>query len=130
ISSHREYGRDGMTMGPTNAEGNNVDSFSSESTAQTPDHPLVVETEERIIGVRLNRPDKHNGMNLEMLNAVDRTAKQLATNKTLRAVTICGNGPSFCAGLDFASILGAPIKAAPTIAQLWLPFTNRFQHWS
>lgn len=80
--------------------------------------------------VRLNRPDKHNGMNLAMLAAVTDCAARLRRNRHLRSVVITGNGPSFCAGLDFASVMGRPLTVASALAQLWLPWANRFQRWS
>ncbi len=95
------------------------------------DSPTVVlEHENRFATVRLNRPDKHNGMNLAMLDAVNDTAKRLARDKALRAIIIEGAGPSFCAGLDFKSVFASPLAAAPAFAELWLPYANRFQRWS
>lgn len=78
----------------------------------------------------LNRPTKHNGMNLEMLDAVNDCARALKKDSALRSVILQGNGPSFCAGLDFKSVFSKPAAAAPAVAELWLPYANRFQRWS
>lgn len=91
---------------------------------------VVIERDQNRARVRLNRPAKHNGMNLEMLEAVNAAAKTLRGERALRSIVIQGNGASFCAGLDFASVLKAPLAAAPAMAQLWLPYANRFQRWS
>lgn len=80
--------------------------------------------------VTLARPDKHNGMDLDMLKGVLRAQKRVRRLKGLRAVILQGEGPSFCAGLDFKSVLGQPARAALAMAQLWLPFRNDFQRWS
>ncbi|MES1940716.1 enoyl-CoA hydratase/isomerase [Salinisphaera sp. T5B8] len=91
---------------------------------------VVVEHESNLARVCLNRPRKHNGMNLAMLDAVNDAASTLAKDRDLRAIVIQGNGPSFCAGLDFASVMKSPLAAAPAMAQLLLPYANRFQRWS
>lgn len=80
--------------------------------------------------VTLTRPDKHNGMDLDMLKGVIRAQKQVRKLKGIRAVILQGEGPSFCAGLDFKSVLGEPVKAALAYLQLWWPIRNDFQTWS
>ncbi|GED99186.1 crotonase/enoyl-CoA hydratase family protein [Gordonia crocea] len=54
--------------------------------------------------VRLNRPDKHNGLTLDMIEDLARAADRAAEDRSLRAVVLSGEGPSFCSGLDFASV--------------------------
>ena len=98
--------------------------------AIVPQEPLILERDNDRVTVRLNRPAKHNGMNLAMLDAVNETAHSLARDRQLRSVIIEGAGPSFCAGLDFKSVFDSPLAAAPAMAQLWLPYANRFQRWS
>lgn len=83
-----------------------------------------------VVHVRLDRADKHNGMDFEMLAAVLQAARRLRRERGLRAVILSGAGPSFCAGLDFKSVLAQPIKAAAGYAKLWKPTRNDFQAWS
>lgn len=80
--------------------------------------------------VTLTRADKHNGMDTDMLKGVLKAQRQLRKMKQIRTVILQGEGPSFCAGLDVASVLGDPVKAATAYLQLWLPFRNNFQRWS
>lgn len=80
--------------------------------------------------VTLTRADKHNGMDLDMLKGVIKAQKQVRKLKGIRAVILQGEGPSFCAGLDFKSVLGEPVKAALAYLQLWWPIQNDFQTWS
>jgi len=80
--------------------------------------------------VRLNRPDKHNAMSFELLDALLGVAAKLKKQPSLRAIILSGDGPSFCAGLDVKSTFGRPAKAAVGFAQLYLPYVNRFQRWS
>jgi enoyl-CoA hydratase/carnithine racemase len=55
-----------------------------------------------IADVRLNRPDKLNACDLEMIEALGAAGSELAENRSLRAVVLSGEGQAFCAGLDVA----------------------------
>ena len=77
--------------------------------------------------VRLNRPDKLNALTLDTLEDLVTTARDLSRDRTLRGVVIGGEGESFCAGLDFATVLKNP----PRVARSFVPNpwrgTNLFQ---
>ncbi|PTV95881.1 enoyl-CoA hydratase/carnithine racemase [Rhodobacter aestuarii] len=53
--------------------------------------------------VRLNRPEKMNAVDFEMIDAVIAVAEDLAADPALRAVVLTGEGRAFCAGLDVAN---------------------------
>lgn len=59
-----------------------------------------------IADVRLNRPDKMNACDLEMIEALSAAGSELAGNRSLRAVVLSGEGKAFCAGLDVALFSG------------------------
>ncbi len=80
--------------------------------------------------VTLVRSQKHNAVDMAMLKAVIKAQKRLAKIKSLRAIILQGDGPSFCSGLDFNSFLSKPVTAVASYLQLWLPFQNEFQTWS
>lgn len=61
---------------------------------------VTLSVDGHIAQVTLNRPDKHNAVNLEMFDALGNVAQQLAGNESLRAVVLHGAGPNFCAGID------------------------------
>lgn len=94
------------------------------------DQRVVTEVHEGIARVRLARPKQHNGMDFDMLQAVLNAARRLHRERDLRAVILYGEGKSFCAGLDFKTVLSRPAKAAAGYAKLWWPTRNDFQHWS
>lgn len=50
--------------------------------------------------VTLNRPDKHNALTLEMMQALTQIFHDIANNDEIRAVVLSGAGSSFCAGAD------------------------------
>lgn len=77
--------------------------------------------------VQLDRPDKLNALTLDMLYDLVATARRLRANRSLRAVMLSGAGDSFCAGLDFATVLKNPRAiAAAFVPRPWLG-TNTFQ---
>ena len=57
--------------------------------------------------VRLSRPDKLNGLDPEMFDALIDTGKRLAADNTIRAVVLHGEGKGFCAGLDFQAFMAS-----------------------
>ncbi len=61
--------------------------------------------ENQVALVELNRPEKHNALDLEMFHAIVAVQKKLAREKTLRAVVLSGSGVDFCTGLDIKSIM-------------------------
>ncbi len=62
--------------------------------------------------VVLARPDRHNGLDYPMFDALNEALDELGGDPSLRAVVLSGEGRSFCAGLDFQSVLaeGRPIE--------------------
>lgn len=91
---------------------------------------IRIAIEDGIAYVRLNRPGKHNGVDFPMLRAMLRAQHSLKRRRDIRAVILQGEGPSFCAGLDFKSVLARPLSAGWMALQLWLPWRNLFQRWS
>ena len=55
-----------------------------------------------IATVTLNRPDKHNAVNLEMFAALIDAGAELAADASIRAIVLDGDGESFCAGIDLS----------------------------
>ncbi len=89
---------------------------------------VTVEIEDTIAYVRLTRADKHNGVDLQMIDELNAAGRSLKGNKKIRAVILHGEGPSFCAGLDVKSVLSKPARAAFAFLALFKPTANRFQN--
>jgi enoyl-CoA hydratase/carnithine racemase len=66
---------------------------------------LSVDVAGGIADVRLTRGDKHNGLDAAMYEALVDGAARLAATPGVRVAVISGEGPSFCAGLDFKAIM-------------------------
>ena len=80
--------------------------------------------------VALQRPEKHNGVDFPMLRAVLAAQATLRERREVRAVVLHGLGPSFCAGLDFKSVMAKPAEATLMATQVLWPQRNEFQRWS
>jgi enoyl-CoA hydratase/carnithine racemase len=73
--------------------------------------PVVVDVNAHVAVVTLNRPGKHNALNMEMFEALIDAGRALAKNVSLRAVILRGAGEHFCAGID-TSIFSASATGA------------------
>lgn len=73
--------------------------------------------------VTLNRPDKHNAVNMEMFTGLAAAGDEISANSGIRAVVLSGAGGNFCAGID-VSLFGssdlvideaamAPVEGSP-----------------
>lgn len=56
-----------------------------------------------IADVRMTRVDKRNALDGAMFTALAEAGERLKTEPGVRVVVLSGEGPSFCAGLDFGS---------------------------
>jgi len=88
---------------------------------------IEYEVIDQVAHVRLNRPDKHNGLTLPMLDGLTTAADRAAKDKSLRAVLIYGQGPSFCSGLDFGTVGKDRVGVAKTFVPNPLTGANSFQ---
>jgi enoyl-CoA hydratase/carnithine racemase len=59
-----------------------------------------------VADVRMNRPEKLNALDFAMFRALVDAGERLASDKSVRAVVLSGEGRAFCAGLDIASLQG------------------------
>jgi enoyl-CoA hydratase/carnithine racemase len=66
---------------------------------------VTVAIDRGVADVRLNRPEKLNALDRTMFEALIDAGQNLASDHSLRAVVLSGEGRAFCAGLDFASFM-------------------------
>jgi methylglutaconyl-CoA hydratase len=52
----------------------------------------------------LNRPEAHNALDQEMVDALTEALAKFGADEGVRAVVLAGAGPSFCAGADIAEM--------------------------
>jgi enoyl-CoA hydratase/carnithine racemase len=83
--------------------------------------------DEGVARVWLDRPDRLNGLTLDMVAELAATSRRLRRDKTLRAVVLTGAGESFSAGLDVGSALRDPRQVALRFIPSPVRGTNTFQ---
>jgi enoyl-CoA hydratase len=69
------------------------------------DKPVLFEVEDGIALVTLNRPERRNAMNQELLIHLYRDLDEVNGNDAIRVAILTGNGNSFCSGIDLKSVL-------------------------
>ncbi|WP_223446187.1 enoyl-CoA hydratase/isomerase family protein [Pseudomonas sp. BF-R-19] len=74
------------------------------------DVELLIEAS--VATVRLNRPESLNALSAESLRLLCDYADEIEANPAIRAVVLCGQGRSFCAGAD---IKGSGATSAPPV---------------
>ena len=70
---------------------------------------VIVEIDEQVAVVSLNRPDRLNAWSTEMGWALFRQMESLAEKSDVRAVVLKGNGRAFCSGVDLKPDVSARI---------------------
>ncbi len=62
--------------------------------------PVLLDIEDGIGRVRLNRPETANGVDVPLLKALHEAVLRSHADPTVRVVVLSGEGPNFCAGGD------------------------------
>ncbi|WP_332629689.1 enoyl-CoA hydratase/isomerase family protein [Halalkalibacter flavus] len=65
---------------------------------------VIVEVEENVLSVTLNRPDVLNAMNTEMREGLLEALNKAKKNREVRVVLISGAGRAFCSGSDISQM--------------------------
>jgi 2-(1,2-epoxy-1,2-dihydrophenyl)acetyl-CoA isomerase len=74
---------------------------------------LRAEVEDAVGTVTIDRPDRRNAMNLEMVRALEQVLRDFEFDPEVRCVVLTGAGGSFCAGGDLKEIRpGASLAGA------------------
>lgn len=76
---------------------------------------ILIHEEEKFLNISLNRPEKKNALNLEMIQSLT----QVFLNHSSRAVLLKGEGSDFCAGADLNWIHSAPAKELECLFELF-----------
>ncbi len=71
-----------------------------------PNDAVLLEINDHIALITLNRPGNRNSMTAELLTAFQATVAKVQHERSVRCVIITGSGPNFCAGADFTSAVG------------------------
>lgn len=69
--------------------------------------------------VTLSRPEKYNGLDLDMMHGLVEAARRVRKRRDVRAVVLHGEGEAFCAGLDFATVTRQPARVLADFLPWW-----------
>ncbi|PIU68529.1 MAG: enoyl-CoA hydratase [Armatimonadetes bacterium CG07_land_8_20_14_0_80_40_9] len=81
--------------------------------------PIIRSKEGNVQVISLNRPEKRNAINLEMMNLLRETLDEVAQSQDVRSIILKGEGAGFCSGLDFQMLAGLDTQDD----------TSRFRHF-
>lgn len=70
--------------------------------------------------VRLDRPDRHNAVDTDLLRQLRAGLAEISEDRTTKVVVLTGAGPSFCAGADLAEFAGGDIDPADALGRIRL----------
>jgi len=65
---------------------------------------ILYSVENSVAGITLNRPEKRNALNDELVAAIKQGLKQAAGDESVRVIVISGAGNDFCSGADLAAL--------------------------
>jgi enoyl-CoA hydratase/carnithine racemase len=74
---------------------------------------VSIQIQDGVADVRMNRPDKMNAIDPAMFSGLTEAGRQLASDASVRAVVLSGEGRCFCAGLDMTSMKGLGSSERP-----------------
>ena len=65
---------------------------------------IISEKKDKFLTIILNRPEKRNALNDELINALKAALNEADTDESLCAVVIKGAGTDFCSGADLSAL--------------------------
>ena len=71
---------------------------------------VIVEDRDHVRHVVLNRPEKRNAMNQELLRALGQALREAAAEPSVHCVVLRGEGPVFSAGVDLGELMDSTGK--------------------
>ncbi len=79
---------------------------------------LLTELENGIFTITINRPDKLNALNQQVMSDLDAVMNEVYLNDEIRSAIITGAGPkSFVAGADISEFVGISVEAGKEMAK-------------
>jgi len=72
---------------------------------------IEISIENGLASLMLNRPEKHNALNAEMIEELSIAFQNLSAMDEVRAIILSGKGKSFCAGADLNYMKNAAVMS-------------------
>jgi enoyl-CoA hydratase/carnithine racemase len=88
---------------------------------------VLIEIQDSIAIITLNRPDRYNSVNQDLLDRFNESFSIVENDDSIRAVVLTGNGKGFCAGADMSTFgLITPEQSRDYIVEKYKPLMKRF----
>src|SRR6201991_3840425 len=88
----------------------------------TNDDVLLIDTQDRVRTLTLNRPQSRNALSVELRGRFFGALRDAETDDGVDVVILTGTDPGFCAGLDLKEL--GDSTELPDISPQWPPMTN------
>lgn len=89
---------------------------------------ILMERQDGVMRILLNRPEKFNAFNREMALALQSALDQCASDDTIRCVVLTGSGKAFCAGQDLGEVTGEnPVSFDLILQEHYNPIITRIR---
>ena len=89
---------------------------------------ILMERQDGVMRILLNRPEKFNAFNREMALALQFALDQCASDDTIRCVVLTGSGKAFCAGQDLGEVTGEnPVSFDLILQEHYNPIITRIR---
>lgn len=93
---------------------------------------IATETQAPIFTIKLNRPDKRNAIQVQLLQQIAEAVAQAEQDPSVRLIVIRGEGKSFSTGLDVITMGGVPamfgddwMQRPHVVTRVWQDAVNR-----
>ena len=101
-----------------------IDALGADAPLETIDYSVT----DGVATVCLDRPDQRNAIDLRMGEETLVVARRIASDASVRAVLICGNGPALTVGGDIGYFLESPPEEFGNLfARMTTPFHEAFR---
>ena len=90
----------------------NTEQTNNMTTTESTSAPLLVTRKGGIVTWQFNRPEALNALDVPMAQALLTAAREIAHDRSLRALVMKGSGKAFMAGGDLATLQANPVQGA------------------
>jgi enoyl-CoA hydratase len=94
-----------------------------------PYQTLLTSLENGIFIITINRPDKLNALNQQVMSDLNEVMNEVYANTEIKSVIITGAGPkSFVAGADISEFIGASVEEGMALAKKGQDIFFKIEH--
>lgn len=89
---------------------------------------LLVETENRIVRVTLNRPERRNALSLRLMQELTSCLRELSVLREVGAIILAGAGSAFSSGHDLNELRSRSVESHRELFEVCIELMKTIQH--